>query len=104
MTFKRALCLGTASIFFAIGISIVLVTGITLYSQQNRVCMSGKLLLPKDGSYVDLGEIEFCGDNLSVSGLYGPSIEQHLFFLRAENARLRMKLDECREFTQVSFQ
>ena len=103
MTFKRALCLGLASVFFAIGISVVIVTGFHLYRSQYRVCMTGKMLFPKGDGYVDLGEIEFCGDNLSVSSLYGPSLERHLFNLRAENARLQMKLDECKKFTTVSY-
>jgi len=103
MTFKRALCLGIASIFFAISISIVMVMGVHLYRSQYRVCMTGKMLVPKGDGYVDLGEIEFCGDNLSVSSLYGPSLERHLFNLRTENARLQMKLDECKKFTTVSY-
>ena len=96
LTFGSALIAVSLS---AIIIGVIYLTG--QYITPDRTCITGKMLLHREGNYVDLGEMEFCGKQLSVSGLYGPSLEYHILILRRQNAKLIDALDECNSKIQL---
>jgi len=101
MKIKRAFFLTIGSVFIAVALSIVIVIGITLFEWQPRTCLTGKMLLHREGNLIDLGEMEFCGKDLSVSGLYGPSLEAHIFLLKRQNRELIDELNECTSKIQL---
>ncbi len=101
MTIKRAMCLGVASILFSIAASIVIVVGVALYEGTNRTCIMGKVFVPRKSGYIDMGEVEFCGNNFSLSSIYNPSMERQIYILRVENIRLQDELNQCKESTSI---
>ncbi len=103
-TIIRWFFLTTGSVFIAVSLSAIIIGGIYLtgeYITPDRTCITGKMLLHREGNFVDLGEIEFCGEQLSVSGLYGPSLEYHILVLKGRNAELREELNECNSKIQL---
>ena len=101
MKIKRVFFLTIGSVFIAIALSTLIVIGIALLEWQPRTCLTGKMLLEREGTYIDLGEMEFCGNDLSVSGVYGPSMEYHFFILKRKNAELKEQLEQCMSRTSV---
>ena len=110
-TIIRWFLLVTGSVLIAVSLSVIIIAGIYLtdqYTTPDRTCIRGKMLLHREGNFVDLGDMEFCGTDLSVSGLYGPSLEHHIFLLKRQNADLNQfianlikALDECRSKIQL---
>ena len=104
MTIKRLhiirwFLLVIGSVLIAVSFSAIITGGLYLtgvYPKSNRTCLTGKMLLQREGNFVDLGEMEFCGKDLSVSGLYGPSLEHHISLLKRQNAHLIEELNECK--------
>lgn len=98
-TIIRWFFLTIGSVLIAVSLSSIIISGIYLTGQYmiapHRTCITGKMLLQHEGNFVDMGEMEFCGEQLSVSGLYGPSLEYHILVLKGRNARLREALNEC---------
>jgi len=98
-TIIRWFFLTIGSVLIAVSLSVIIIVGLYLtgyYITPDRTCITGRMLLQLEGDFVDMGEIEFCGEQLSVSGLYGPSLEYHILVLKGRNARLREALNECR--------
>lgn len=98
-TIIRWFFLTTGSVFIAVSLSAIIAGGLYLvgdYIASGRTCLTGKMVLEREGTFIDLGEMEFCGSDLSVSGVYGPSMESHFFILKRKNAYLIEKLNECK--------
>ena len=96
--------LTVGSVLIAVSLSAIIIGGIYLtgrYITPDRTCITGKMLLHREGNYIDLGEMEFCGERLSVSGLYRPSLEYRILILRGQNAELREELNECNSKIQL---
>ncbi len=103
-TIIRWFFLTTGSVFIAVSLSAIIIGGIYLtgeYITPDRTCITGKMLLRHEGNFVDMGDMEFCGTDLSVSGLYGPSLEYHILVLKGRNAELREELNECNSKIQL---
>lgn len=96
--------LTVGSVLIAVSLSFIIIGGLYLtgyYITPDRTCITGKMLLQYEGNFVDLGEMEFCGEQLSVSGLYGPSLEYRILILKGRNAQLREELNECNSKIQL---
>ena len=103
-TITRWFFLAISSVFIAVSLSVIIIVGLYLtgqYITPDRTCITGKMLLEREGTYIDLGEMEFCGNDLSVSGVYGPSMEYHFFILKRKNAELKEQLEQCMSRTSV---
>ncbi len=103
-TIKRWFFLTTYSVLIAVSLSAIIVGGLYLvgsYIASGRTCLTGKMVLERKGTFIDLGEMEFCGNDLSVSGVYGPSMEHHFFILKRKNAKLKEQLEQCMSRTSV---
>ena len=103
-TIIRWFFLAIGSVVIGVSLSAIIITGMYLtgqYITPDRTCITGKMLLRHEGSFVDMGDMEFCGTDLSVSGLYGPSLEYHILILKGRNAELREELNECNSKIQL---
>ena len=101
---KRWICLTIGSVLIAVSLSTIIAGGFYLvgdYIASGRTCLTGKMVLEREGTFIDLGEMEFCGSDLSVSGVYGPSMEYHLFILKRKNVELKEQLKQCMSRTSV---
>lgn len=51
---------------------------------QERKCIQGSIIIPTQYGMMKAGEVEVCGQDLEVSGLYGPSFEEYIDRLKED--------------------
>ncbi len=86
-------------VFLMVGIFAAGVNDPNFFSPKVKTCMKARFItiITQKGSLLDVGEIEICGRDISVSPMYGPSMEGYIEALRRGNAALLDELNECRE-------